>query len=78
MDEQCATKTVATKNLYSDLQESISELRGEDESVVESRTIIERALHNGRTSYGLNTGFGVIVRQKIGDQDLKQLQRNLI
>lgn len=71
-------KTVTIKNLYPDLQKSISELRNQHVSVVQSRTIVERALRDGRTSYGINTGFGAMARQKIGDEDLKQLQRNLI
>lgn len=71
-------KTVTIKNLYPELKDSIIELRDNHSALLQSRRIVERALQDGRTSYGINTGFGAMARQKIGSEDLKQLQRNLI
>jgi histidine ammonia-lyase len=38
------------------------------------RAIVAR----GDAAYGINTGFGILARQRIPDQQLEQLQRNLI
>lgn len=70
--------TVAIKDLYSNLSKSISDLRSNHSDVRKSRGVVEKALDDGRTSYGINTGFGAMARQKIGSDALKQLQRNLI
>jgi histidine ammonia-lyase len=70
--------TITIKDLYADLSESISGLRNDSSAVRASRAIVERTLNEGRTSYGINTGFGAMARQKIGPDALKQLQRNLI
>jgi len=70
--------TITIKDLYADLSESISGLRNDSSAVRASRAVVERALDEGRTSYGINTGFGAMARQKIGPDALKQLQRNLI
>jgi histidine ammonia-lyase len=43
-----------------------------------SRTVIERHLGDGRPHYGINTGFGSLSRARIGDADLRTLQRNLV
>ncbi len=37
-----------------------------------------REFSRGKLIYGINTGFGPMAQYKIGDQDLKQLQFNLI
>ena len=46
-------KTVTINNLYSDLEESISELSDNPLPVLQSRFIVERALKEGPTSYGI-------------------------
>lgn len=43
-----------------------------------SRAVVERALKDGRAHYGINTGFGSLAKQRIGDKDLATLQRNLV
>ncbi|MFM9994783.1 MAG: histidine ammonia-lyase [Phycisphaerales bacterium] len=43
-----------------------------------SRAVVERALNDGRPHYGINTGFGSLAKQRIGDKDLATLQRNLV
>jgi histidine ammonia-lyase len=48
------------------------------EAVRVSRKVLEGALSDGQAHYGVNTGFGSLSRQRIGDADLQALQRNLI
>ncbi len=40
--------------------------------------LLGRAIAEGRTVYGVNTGFGKLASTRIGDADLLTLQRNLI
>jgi len=40
--------------------------------------LLELALAEGRTIYGVNTGFGKLAGTRIGEADLARLQRNLI
>ena len=48
------------------------------ENVKNSRIIVENALKDGKTYYGINTGFGILANKRIPDNQLLQLQRNLI
>ena len=43
-----------------------------------ARSVVERILSNDETVYGINTGFGALVHQRISSDDLTQLQVNLI
>lgn len=43
-----------------------------------SRAVVERIVQNDETVYGINTGFGALVNQRISSDDLAQLQVNLI
>lgn len=43
-----------------------------------SRAVVERALRDGKPHYGINTGFGSLSKQRIGEADLAALQRNLV
>jgi histidine ammonia-lyase len=43
-----------------------------------SRSALEAALASGEALYGINTGFGSLARVRIGDEDLREVQRNLI
>ncbi len=43
-----------------------------------ARSVVERILANDETVYGINTGFGALVHQRISSEDLSQLQTNLI
>ena len=43
-----------------------------------ARQVVERIIHSGETVYGINTGFGALVKQRISSHDLAQLQLNLI
>ena len=64
--------------LYSDLTESIENLKEDPSSVQQSRQIVEEALGRDEPMYGINTGFGVLANKRVGKEELKQLQRNLI
>ncbi len=44
----------------------------------ESRKAVELMIERGDTLYGVNTGFGSLVNQRIGDAELAQLQLNLV
>ncbi|MFW9910693.1 MAG: histidine ammonia-lyase [Candidatus Thorarchaeota archaeon] len=46
--------------------------------MLESRAVIERALKEKRTVYGVNTGFGDLADVSINENDLATLQVNLI
>ncbi|MHA1906185.1 MAG: histidine ammonia-lyase [Candidatus Thorarchaeota archaeon] len=46
--------------------------------LIDSRAVIERALKEGRTVYGVNTGFGDLADVSIDESDLAALQVNLI
>ena len=43
-----------------------------------SRAVVERIVKNDETIYGINTGFGALVNQRISPEDLAQLQVNLV
>lgn len=48
------------------------------EQIKKSRDVIESAIKEGRTVYGVNTGFGDLANVSIGPEDLAKLQVNLI
>ncbi len=65
-------------NLYADISESLESLKKDKKRLTDSRDVVDKALNDGDTYYGINTGFGALANQRIGNDDLKQLQRNLI
>lgn len=46
--------------------------------VAETRKAVEEIVQNGKTVYGVNTGFGKLSDVKINSEDVETLQRNLI
>jgi histidine ammonia-lyase len=48
------------------------------DQIKKSRDVIENAIKEGRTVYGVNTGFGDLASVSIGPKDLAKLQVNLI
>jgi histidine ammonia-lyase len=57
------------------------EIRLSDETwrrVDDCHAVVARAIAEGRTIYGVNTGFGKLAETRIGEADLAALQRNLI
>jgi len=55
------------------------ELRGQDldRAAASARTVAE-VIGRGRTVYGINTGFGLLAKTRIGADQLTDLQRNLV
>lgn len=43
-----------------------------------SRGFLENAISNGQKIYGVNTGFGLLAKETIGNDDLVKLQENII
>ena len=48
------------------------------EAVRESRTRVEAVVESGEAVYGVNTGFGQLVTERIPEDDLETLQTNLV
>ncbi len=64
--------------LYEDLAKCLQQLEQDPSAVTSSRAIVDEALKDGNAYYGINTGFGVMATQRVSDEQLTQLQRNLI
>jgi len=64
--------------LYTDLADSIENLKDDPSSVQQSRQIVEEALGRDEPMYGINTGFGALANKRVDGEQLKQLQRNLV
>ena len=43
-----------------------------------ARSVVERIVETGETVYGINTGFGALVKEQISQEDLANLQLSLI
>jgi len=71
-------KKIKISSLYKDIEESISKLKKDPSPVLRSRKVVEEALTKNEAFYGINTGFGALASKRIGADQLKQLQRNLI
>lgn len=69
---------VTIANLQADLTAALDALRANSGQVSASRRIVEDALADGDAYYGLNTGFGVLVNQRIPREQVEQLQYNLL
>ena len=46
--------------------------------IKKARKVVEDILHSDKIVYGINTGFGALVKEKISKEDLETLQLNLI
>ena len=46
--------------------------------IVHSRDYVDRLVAEGRTVYGVTTGFGKLANVRIAPEDVQQLQRNLV
>ncbi len=69
---------IQLKHLYSDLDNSMSQLRQQHEPVRQSRKIVNEALLDGEAHYGINTGFGVLANKRISNAELATLQKNIL
>lgn len=65
-------------SLYADLAARLDALAADASAVDASRRVVEAALADGETYYGINTGFGALARQRIGPDALDALQENLL
>ena len=69
---------ITISNLYEDLTNRIQELKEDKSAVRSARGIVDEALERDEPMYGINTGFGALANKRVGDEQLKQLQRNLV
>jgi histidine ammonia-lyase len=46
--------------------------------VKEARTVVDKAVSDGKVVYGVNTGFGALSDKVISKKDLEKLQKNLL
>jgi histidine ammonia-lyase len=51
---------------------------GANTAIAASAAAIQRIVARGAPAYGINTGFGLLAKTRIPDDQLQQLQRNLI
>ena len=76
------TATLRLATLDADLRAALAaladDLRQPDGRVARSRRLVEAALSDGQAHYGLNTGFGALKSERIGAEDVAQLQLNLL
>lgn len=69
---------IKLNTLYQDLDRGIKALSQDKTRIDASRDIVENALKDGSTYYGINTGFGILANKRISREDLHKLQDNLI
>jgi histidine ammonia-lyase len=69
---------VRLETLHDDLELRMAELAIDRGPVELSRAIVNKALADGGTYYGINTGFGALATQRISDAELTDLQHNLL
>lgn len=72
------TPHICLAQLYADLGGRMAQLRQDHDAVIESRRIVEDALHDGAAHYGINTGFGVLANKRISSDELATLQQNIL
>lgn len=49
-----------------------------DAAIQRSVDCVNRVVHENRTVYGINTGFGLLAQTRIANEDLEALQRSLV
>ena len=70
------TLAALRRAFYEPVQISLSK-DGRDK-IAAGRAVIDAALKEGRTIYGINTGFGKLAHEKVSAEKLEKLQENLI
>jgi len=73
-----STMNLQLQHLYTDLNNSMLQLRQQSDPVRNSRKIVDHALLDGNAHYGINTGFGVLANKRISSDDLAILQKNIL
>lgn len=69
---------IRIEKLYDDIPDAIESAHLDKSKLQASRRVVEEALTNGNTYYGINTGFGPLARIRVPNEDLALLQRNLL
>jgi histidine ammonia-lyase len=72
------TSHLRLAHLQSDLAHRIESLNSDYSAVTTSRQRLEQRMTEGDAVYGVNTGFGILANQRIADDELEQLQKNLL
>src|SRR5512134_1494876 len=57
---------------------TLSLAAGSGAAIAASSAAVQRIVARGAPAYGINTGFGLLAKTRIPDDQLQQLQRNLI
>ena len=69
---------ITLDNIYEDLERTIDSLYHDKSALEKSRAIVDHALDDGNSYYGINTGFGFLANKKIDAEQLEKLQHNLL
>ncbi|MGK0420248.1 MAG: histidine ammonia-lyase, partial [Candidatus Pseudothioglobus sp.] len=69
---------ITLDNIYQDLERTIDALYQDKSALEKSRAIVDHALDDGNSYYGINTGFGFLANKKIDAEQLEKLQHNLL
>ena len=72
------THPISIANLPQDCRTAVEALHRDRSRVRTSRATLERRIAGGEATYGVNTGFGKLANQRVGDDRLSDLQRNLL
>ncbi|MGA1191871.1 MAG: histidine ammonia-lyase [Bdellovibrionota bacterium] len=65
-------------SLEKNLTTRIAELKKNSASLIPFREVIENALSDGKSYYGINTGFGLLATKRVELDSILELQRNLV
>ncbi|MGB1050220.1 MAG: aromatic amino acid lyase, partial [Rhodothermales bacterium] len=69
---------ITISNLPADCSSAIEELDQDRSRVTSSRATLDARIATGSATYGVNTGFGKLANQRVEDDRLSDLQRNLL
>jgi len=69
---------ISLKDLHADLDKAIALVVKDRSAVIKSRKVVDAALSDGKTYYGINTGFGFLANKRIDADKLEKLQKNLL
>ncbi|MDA0377979.1 MAG: histidine ammonia-lyase [Bacteroidetes bacterium] len=69
---------ITIARLPQDCTEAIASLDRDRSRVRTSRATLEKRIAGGAATYGVNTGFGKLANQRVSDDRLSDLQRNLL
>ena len=72
------TLTLAQTRVISRNSVKITLAKDAIKDINQSAEIVQQVLREGRTVYGINTGFGLLANTKIAPQDLQVLQRSIV